>query len=50
MNPVRDYAHMALARAHKAAEGGEHPETLRHVIGLREGWEAALSAWGEPPE
>lgn len=47
MDPVRDYAHQALAMAHKAAEKDSHPETLRHVVGLREGWKQALAAWRE---
>lgn len=47
MHPIRDYAHQALAIARKAVESDSHPETLRHVVGLREGWQAALAAWGE---
>lgn len=44
MTPTRDYAHQALAIAQKNAEKDDHPQTLRHVIGLRPGWEEALAA------
>ena len=47
VQPVRDYAHLALAEAQKRADKDDHPQTLRHVVGLREGWEDALAAWGE---
>ena len=44
MTPTRDYAHMALAIAQKNAEKDDHPQTLRHVVGLREGWKEHLAA------
>ena len=49
MQPTRDYAHQALAIAQKRAEEDAHPHTLRHVVGLREGWQEALAAWRERP-
>ena len=44
MEPVRCHACTALAVAHKATEGADHPHALRHIVGLREGWEDARSA------
>ena len=44
MDPARNYAHTALLAAQKRDEGREHPEALRYVVGLREGWEEALAA------
>ena len=41
MEPVRDYACTALADAQKRDEGSAHSHALRHVVGLREGWEQA---------
>jgi hypothetical protein len=48
MHPVRDYAAQALAIAQDAVKDDKHPQTLRHVVGLREGWQDALAASREP--
>lgn len=42
-NTVRCQACTTLAEAHEADEGKRHPHALRHVLGLTEGWEAAVS-------
>jgi len=44
---VRDNAARAIAQAVEQNKNGAHPETLRYVVGLREGWEEALAAWRE---
>lgn len=44
MPAVRDFAHTALSEARKRDEGKDHPEALRYVVGLREGWKEALAA------
>lgn len=44
MDPVRDHACTALADAHDAVKDDRHPHALRHVVGMREGWEEALAA------
>lgn len=44
MHPVVDYAHRALSIAQDAVRDEKHPETYRHVVGLREGWQEALAA------
>lgn len=50
MQPVRDYAQTALIEAQKRNEDREHPEALRYVVGLREGWEAALAVPDDAPQ
>lgn len=50
MNPVRDYAATALAVAQDAVKDDRHPHALRHVLGLREGWEDALTAPQSTPD
>lgn len=44
MHPVRDHACTALAVAQDAVKDDKHPHALRHVVGMREGWEQALAA------
>ena len=44
MYPVRDYAALALAQAQDAVKEDKHPQTYRHVVGLREGWQDVLAA------
>ena len=44
MDPVQDHACAALADAQEAVKESRHPHTLRHVVGMREGWEDALAA------
>lgn len=44
MDPVRDHACTALALAQDAVKDERHPHALRHVVGMREGWEDALAA------
>jgi hypothetical protein len=39
MEPFRDYACTAIARAAESAKDSDHPGALRYVVGLREGWE-----------
>lgn len=40
MDAGRDHACTALASAQDRVKDSEHPHALRHVVGLREGWEA----------
>ena len=40
MHPQRCGGCTALARAADHAKDAEHPQALRYVIGLREGWES----------
>lgn len=47
MDPVRDHACTALADAQDRVKDSKHPHALRHVVGLRQGWEGALPARGE---
>ena len=44
MDPVVDYAAMALAVAADSEKDKKHPEVYRYAIGLREGWEARRAA------
>lgn len=41
MDPVRCHACTALASAHDRVKDNDHPHALRHIVGLREGWEQA---------
>ena len=41
MDAVRCHACTALAAAQKRDEGRDHPHALRHILGLRAGWEEA---------
>lgn len=43
MDPVRCHACTALAVAQDVSQEARHPHALRHVVGLREGWEEALT-------
>lgn len=47
MDPARCFACTALAGAQKRTENSDHPHALRHVVGLREGWEDVLAAGRE---
>jgi len=44
MDPVVDYAAMALAVSADTKKDEKHPDAYRHAIGLREGWEARRAA------
>jgi hypothetical protein len=44
MAPVRDHACTALAEAQDGVKDSRHPHALRHVVGMREGWEDVLAA------
>jgi hypothetical protein len=44
MAPFRCGACPALAQAAKDREDATHPQALRYVVGLREGWEARKAA------
>lgn len=44
MDPVRDHACTALAAAQDAVKDERHPHALRHVVGMRDGWEDVLAA------
>lgn len=50
MSPVRDFAATALADAQDRMKDEKHPHALRHVLGLREGWEEALAAKRPTPD
>lgn len=44
MDPVRDHACTALALAQDSVKDERQPHALRHVVGMREGWEDVLAA------
>lgn len=39
VDPVVDYAALAMAQSADTKSKATHPETYRHLVGLREGWE-----------
>lgn len=39
MAPYRDHACTALSRAAEANKDRPHPQALRYVVGLRQGWQ-----------
>lgn len=39
IDPVRDYAALAMAQAAGTKKDSDHPEAWRYVIGLKQGWE-----------
>ena len=44
LDPVVDYAAMALAHAAESKKDEKHPEVYRYALGLREGWESRKAA------
>jgi len=50
MNPVRCHGCTALAVAQDVVKDANHPHALRHVVGMREGWEAALAPASTTPD
>ena len=50
MPPVRCHACTALADAQEHVKESKHPHALRHVVGMNEGWEAALAAKYSTPD
>lgn len=40
LDPVRDFAALAMSRLADTVKDSDHPETFRYMLGLREGWEA----------
>jgi len=50
MQPVRDHACTALAEAQDAVKDSKHPHALRHIVGMREGWEDALTEKHTTPD
>lgn len=44
LDPVRDFAALAMARLADTKKEADHPETFRYVLGLREGWEDRKAA------
>lgn len=44
LDPLRDHAATAMARLADEHKDADHPETLRYVLGLREGWEERREA------
>lgn len=39
VEPVMDYAALAITLSAEAKKDSDHPHAWRHLIGLREGWE-----------
>lgn len=39
LDPVRDYAALAMSLAAATKKDSDHPESWRYVLGLKEGWE-----------
>jgi hypothetical protein len=44
LDPVRDYAALAMSRLADTTKESDHPETFRYMLGLREGWEERRAA------
>lgn len=44
LEPVRDFAALAMSTLADTKKDADHPETFRYVLGLREGWEARKAA------
>ena len=44
VDPVMDYAALALAQSAGTKKESTHPEAWRHLVGLREGWEDRRAA------
>ena len=40
LDPIRDYAAMAMTQLAEQKKDTEQPHTWRYVLGLREGWES----------